>query len=122
LGFFAYLFFNARRGDVTSIAILAASAAIFLVLIGVAVAIIVQYTTARRDKMQFDQNARENLAIIASIAKTQGIQNQALARQIGQGSNVPALPLPGQDGAWLPALREWEVVDEEPVERHDGQT
>jgi hypothetical protein len=82
----------------------------------------VQYATGRRDRLQFDQNARENLAIMASIAKAQSIQNQTLARQIGQGTGGPALPLPSQEGAWLPALREWEVIDneEQPLEPHEG--
>jgi uncharacterized membrane protein YgaE (UPF0421/DUF939 family) len=93
LGGVVWLVISAKKGDVASIAILASLVTVLLIMIGVGIAILVQYTTARRDRMSFDANMKENLAMMNAVQQVQNQQNAMLLKQAKE--NQKLLP-PGQ--------------------------
>jgi hypothetical protein len=87
-----YLYWMARQGDRASIAILAVLAAVVLILLGVGIAVLFQWMAARREETAFIQNAKENMAIMASMQRVQNAQNVGLLRQAREMQR--ALPAP----------------------------
>jgi uncharacterized membrane protein YbhN (UPF0104 family) len=69
--FLFVLYHNARKGDVTSIVLLALLAAIVLMLLGVAIAVSTDLIAERIRSHQFQQNAAENQRLLLTQQRAQ---------------------------------------------------
>ena len=95
VGFFVYLYTQARRGDAASIAILAVWAALFLVLVGGGIALAFMAMQYKMEQSRFKQNVNENLAMMGAVQRVQNQQNAMLLRQAREGQR--ALLAPGSE-------------------------
>lgn len=73
------LFFLATQGETLAIVLLAALGAILLAGLGVFVVLVILDKTAAREQIRFQNNVKENLALMQQV---QSLQNQQLLGQV----------------------------------------
>ena len=85
----AGLIYAAVGGNVLAIVALAVLVTVLLVATGAIIALATQRQANAKAQADFVANARENMAIMAALQKTQNLQNQSLLSQLGQVRRLP---------------------------------
>lgn len=62
---------------------------VVLILTGALIALAVQKMANQKAQADFVANARENMAIMAGLQRTQNLQNQTLMQQLGRVARLP---------------------------------
>jgi hypothetical protein len=90
------VYLAAAQGSIVAAVILAILATVLLVGLGAGITLATQRMANEKSQADFVNNAKENLAIMASLQRVQNSQNQTLMQQLKQAARLPEPP-PGFD-------------------------